>query len=70
VGCMVETKLANSAALNLVLARKNVNHSDLDGYSSLKYDITSESMVLKDGINYPFENPGIGAVLKPEFLNF
>ncbi len=70
VGCMVETKLANSAALNVVLGRKNVNHADLDGYSSIKIDITENSMMLKNGINYPYEGNGIGAVISPEYSNF
>jgi L-alanine-DL-glutamate epimerase-like enolase superfamily enzyme len=70
VGCMVETKLANSAALNVVLGRKNVDHADLDGYSSIKIDITEDSMALKNGINYPYEGNGIGATVKPEYSKF
>ena len=70
VGCMVETKLANSAALNVVLGRKNVNHADLDGYSSIKIDVTEKSMTLKKGINYPYNGEGIGAVIRPEYSDF
>ncbi len=70
IGCMVETKIGNTAALNIALGRKNVDHVDLDGYSSLKYDITENSMYLKDGINYHSMEHGLGFKLKKEYKQF
>lgn len=70
VGCMVETKIANTAALNIALGRRNVDHIDLDGYSSLKFDITDNSMHLEDGINYPSNENGLGLRLKNEYKSF
>jgi o-succinylbenzoate synthase len=70
VGCMVETKVANTAALNIALGRRNVDHIDLDGYSSLKFDITDNSMRLEDGINYPSNENGLGFRLNDQYKNF
>ncbi len=70
VGCMVETKIANTAALNVALSRKNVDHTDLDGYSSLKYDITDDSMYLRNGKNYLSMKNGIGFDIKEEYNKF
>ncbi len=70
IGCMVETKIANTAAFNIALGRKNVDHIDLDGYSSLKYDITENSMYLENGINYLSNENGIGFRLRNEYKNF
>ena len=61
IGCMVETKIANTAALHLALSQPNFLFSDLDGFSSLKNPPVKNGLVFKNGENHPPEEDGIGA---------
>ncbi len=61
VGCMVETKVANTAGLHFALSQPNIVYSDLDGFSSLKNSPVNGGMEFRDGINVPPETPGLGA---------
>lgn len=60
IGCMVETKLAVTAGTHLALAMKNVKYADLDGYSSLKKDVTRDGVVIVKGENRVSGKPGLG----------
>lgn len=61
VGCMVETKIANTAGLQFALSQPNVKYTDLDGFSSLKNPPVLGGMEFRNGENYPPEGFGIGA---------
>ncbi|EQD64227.1 mandelate racemase/muconate lactonizing enzyme, partial [mine drainage metagenome] len=61
MGCMVETKLANTAALHVALAQPNFAYSDLDGFSSLKEPGVSGGLSFIKGLNYPPKEGGIGS---------
>jgi len=63
IGCMVETRLANTAGLHIGLSYPAVKYTDLDGFSSLKEDIVKGGLVFKDGKNYLQEGPGLGVSL-------
>ena len=61
MGCMVETKLANTAGLHVALAQPNFAYTDLDGFSSLKEPGVNGGLSFVKGINYPPKESGIGA---------
>lgn len=67
VGCMVETKLAVSAGLNVALGKRVVKYADLDGYTSLKEDIIEEGLNFENGSLKLKDFPGLGVELKKEF---
>ncbi|MEM3193091.1 MAG: dipeptide epimerase [Candidatus Parvarchaeota archaeon] len=60
IGCMVETRLANTAGLQLALSQPSVKYTDLDGFSSLKDDIVTGGIVFKNGRNSLIDGPGLG----------
>ena len=63
IGCMVETRLANTAGLHIGLSYPAVKYTDLDGFSSLKEDIVTGGLVFKNGKNYLQDGPGLGVNL-------
>jgi L-alanine-DL-glutamate epimerase-like enolase superfamily enzyme len=68
VGCMLESRLALTAAAQVVAAHRNILWTDLDGHSSHTIDPVMDGMTFARGrITLP-ENPGIGADVDPSFL--
>lgn len=69
IGCMVETRLANSSGLIVALSRSSVKYADLDGYSNIKEDPIDGGIVLKNGeVTMDTSLPGVGAQLKSRYI--
>ncbi len=68
VGCMLETRLALTAAAHLMAARKNIIFADLDGYASHTVDPVIGGMDVKGGAITLPESPGLGVDIDPAFL--
>jgi L-alanine-DL-glutamate epimerase-like enolase superfamily enzyme len=69
VGCMLETRLALTAAAHLVSARRNIRYADLDSHFQLEEDPVVGGARWDGGTITPPDDPGIGAAVDPGFLD-
>ncbi|MDD8026345.1 MAG: dipeptide epimerase [Acidobacteriota bacterium] len=68
VGCMLESRLALTAAAHVVASHRNILWADLDGHSSHRIDPVIGGMGFGRGrVTLP-EGPGLGASIDPAFL--
>ncbi len=68
LGCMVESRLALTAAAHVMAAKDNIVFADLDGFTSHTLDPIIGGMKLEGGKIILPEEPGLGCDVDPAFL--
>ncbi|NLH75647.1 MAG: dipeptide epimerase [Acidobacteria bacterium] len=68
VGCMLETRLALTAAAHVVASQANIVYADLDGNSEHVSDPIVDGMTVKAGTVTLPEKPGLGCDVDPAFV--
>ena len=68
VGCMLETRLALTAAAHVVASQANIVYADLDGNSEHVTDPIVDGMSVKAGTLTLPEKPGLGCDVDPAFV--
>lgn len=68
VGCMLETRVALTAAAHVVASQANIVYADLDGNAEHTMDPVVGGMTTRAGIVTMPETPGLGCDVDPAFL--
>lgn len=69
IGCMVETRLANTAGLVAALSRAGVKYADLDGYNNITEDPVEGGITLHNGeVSFDDTIHGIGSVPRKKYV--
>ena len=68
IGCMLESKLAVSAAAHLAAAKRVITRADLDGPSLCKTDPFTGGPLYENGVIRMTDAPGIGITRVPAFV--
>jgi L-alanine-DL-glutamate epimerase-like enolase superfamily enzyme len=68
VGCMLETRVALTAAAHVVASQANIVYADLDGNAEHTADPVIGGLTTKAGIVTMPETPGLGCDVDPAFL--
>ena len=68
VGCMLESKLALTAAAHVVASQANIVYADLDGNTEHVIDPITGGMTVKAGTLTLPETPGLGCDVDPAFV--
>jgi L-alanine-DL-glutamate epimerase-like enolase superfamily enzyme len=68
VGCMLESKVALTAAAHVVASQDNVVYADLDGNAEHTADPVAGGFTIKGGMLTLTDKPGLGCDVDPAFL--
>lgn len=68
VGCMLESRIALSAAAHVAASQNNIVYADLDGNAEHTVDPVVGGFTVKAGVLTLTEKPGLGCDIDPAFL--